>query len=618
MPNDLMSSEFAAFDYGTLLAAPPEACACGSGLAAARCCALDRSLPPAVEPLAEVLASLQASRRGGIDEAAALCLRLLDEQPTLLPALHLLFMIRRDQDATDAALALGRRLCRLAPRDQGMAAELAVLLVRRELWAEAERQARHSLRLSPLAVDAHRLLARVFVERKNFAAAAFQLRTALGLAGERRPVLLHDLAQALLQQGALEEARGVVGEALEADPRDLPALMLLAQIEEYSRDPGAAEAALARAGAVCGDQAPIRESRARLAADAGRPEDALALLAPAEGEAGQSVQSLLLQGRLLDRLERCEEAFAAFDAAQRVGYDAAEAGRQRAWIEGNAAHSRKFFVSGLMGSLPRAGVVPGEQPVFITGFARSGTTLVEQSLSMHPQIAARGELHALRHVVQQTQRILHSALPYPNALTELWMGDRRFGLDALRDTYLAEARAPAESARPGATLFTDKMVFNEMHLALISLIFPQAPIIHMIRHPLDVVLSVFSHQLSGGIRSRNTLEEIAHHYTTTMDLVDHYVAEGCAGRYLPVRYEDVVADQRVQLERMLGHIGVAFDEACERFDTNPRYARTLSFGQVRRSLNSDGVFRYRRYRRQLSPIYPILEPLIGRLGYVIE
>jgi hypothetical protein len=79
-----------------------------------------------------------------------------------------------------------------------------------------------------------------------------------------------------------------------------------------------------------------------------------------------------------------------------------------------------------------------------------------------------------------------------------------------------------------------------------------------------------------------------------------------------------VSNQRDQITRMLDFVGVPFEEACLDFKSNSRYARTLSFSQVRRPLNDDGVFRYRHYRRQLAPAYPILEPIIERLGYSLE
>lgn len=83
------------------------------------------------------------------------------------------------------------------------------------------------------------------------------------------------------------------------------------------------------------------------------------------------------------------------------------------------------------------------------------------------------------------------------AFAELWLGDQIEGLDNLRDYYLQRARQLG-ALRKRARWFTDKMPLNETHLGLIGLIFPKAPIIHLIRHPLDVVLSVFSNHLTHG------------------------------------------------------------------------------------------------------------------------
>ena len=128
-------------------------------------------------------------------------------------------------------------------------------------------------------------------------------------------------------------------------------------------------------------------------------------------------------------------------------------------------------------------------------------------------------------------------LAYPDALAELWMGDRLEGLDNLRDYYLQRARQLG-ALGDGATWFTDKMPLNETHLGLIGLIFPKAPILHVVRHPLDVALSVFSNHLTHGFYCAYDLMSIARHYVLVMDLVEHYRRETDL-RYLRVRYEDV-------------------------------------------------------------------------------
>jgi hypothetical protein len=113
------------------------------------------------------------------------------------------------------------------------------------------------------------------------------------------------------------------------------------------------------------------------------------------------------------------------------------------------------------------------------------------------------------------------------------MGDRREGLDALRDEYLGRARQLG-IPEPGAAWFTDKMPLNETHLGLIALIFPSAPLLHVIRHPLDVVLSVFSNNLTHGYNCAFALETAARHYLLVSELVEHYRAQMTL-RYLPVR-----------------------------------------------------------------------------------
>ena len=125
------------------------------------------------------------------------------------------------------------------------------------------------------------------------------------------------------------------------------------------------------------------------------------------------------------------------------------------------------------------------------------------------------------------QRMLGSPLTYPDAMSELWMGDQREGLDNLRDYYLQRARQSGV-IDPDRRWFTDKMPLNETHLGLIALLFPASPIIHVIRHPLDVVLSVFSNQLTHGFYCAYELESAARHYALIADLIAHYRARDAA------------------------------------------------------------------------------------------
>jgi hypothetical protein len=278
---------------------------------------------------------------------------------------------------------------------------------------------------------------------------------------------------------------------------------------------------------------------------------------------------------------------------------------------------REFFVGDRIRLLqPAPAREDRAQPIFILGFPRSGTTLAEQVLSNHPRISAGDELPFINEFSDTIPRLLASPLPYPEALSELWMGDNRRGLEILRDLYLqnAETRGVIE---PGSVWFTDKMPLNEMHLGLIALIFPRSPLVHILRHPLDVVISAFSHQLTHGYFCAYALETIAHHYVLVMDLVEHYRTE-MALRYLPVRYENMVEDIAASVRRTLDFIGEPFDERCVNFQDNARLPQTPSYAQVKEKLHDRSRFRYRNYLRQLEPVIPIVQPVMDRLGYTLE
>jgi len=241
---------------------------------------------------------------------------------------------------------------------------------------------------------------------------------------------------------------------------------------------------------------------------------------------------------------------------------------------------------------------------------------VEQTLSAHPRISAGDELPITNDLTVLIPQMLASPMAYPEALADLWFGDKWEALDNLRDYYLQRARQLG-AVRKGAQWFTDKMPLNETHLGLIALLFPEAPLIHVLRHPLDVVLSVFSNHLTHGFYCAYALESIARHYVLVMDLVEHYRREMTL-RYLAVRYEDIVADQEAHVRKMLAFIGAGFDRRCLNFHENRRYARTASYAQVTEKLYDRSRYRYRAYLSELRPVLPILEPAILRLGYRIE
>jgi hypothetical protein len=423
----------------------------------------------------------------------------------------------------------------------------------------------------------------------------------------------------------MAEARDLYQESMAAKPDILQTVLGWARLEEADRSFDEAARLLDRAEALAPGAQSVMLSRAVLYGRRKAYDSALGVLDAIAAQRQDGLMGpgeLLEKGRLLDQMGRYDDAWAAFvEGKQRVrelsgvAYLADQAKETATRLAG-------FFTAKRMRITPRAAVkADTAQPIFIVGFPRSGTTLVEQTLSAHPAISAGDELPIIHDITGLAQRMLNSPLTFPDALCELWMGDQREGLDNLRDYYLQRARqagviAPPESGG-GARWFTDKMPLNETHLGLITLLFPASPILHLIRHPLDVVLSVFSNQLTHGFYCAYSLESAARHYALIAELIAHYRTE-MPMRYLPVRYEDIVGDQEASIRRMLDFVGEPFDEACIDFTRNSRYARTASYAQVTEPLYDRSRYRYRPYVKHMAPVLPILQPAIERLGYVVE
>ena len=597
-------------------------CACESGLRSIRCCGMERMLPAATEA-AKHLAPLiqqaaQAHKAGSVEAAERLCLDVLELAPDRPGALTILYEIRKKQGRSRATEALVRRIVALDPNNLWATNELGLILLGTGRLSEAQTHARNGVRIAPENAQAHNLLGMVLTEEQRPQIGEYHYRRVLELLKTRDPIVLANLAWNLKAQGRMAEARSLYEESVKTAPNVPQTLLGWARLEEADRNFAAADQKLDMLEAINPLDPAVKLTRATVLARKRQYVEALAMLESVGGTTGElSANDMLEKGRLLDQLGRYDEAFEAFTQAKRLLRERTEMAYQEPQANELVSRLRGFFTAGRLRITPRAGVrtdVP--QPLFILGFPRSGTTLVEQTLTAHKQIAAGDELPLIHDITAIMPRMLNSPLGYPEALAELWMGDQREGLDNLRDYYLQKV-AQMGILTETATMFTDKMPLNETHLGLISLLFPASPMIHVLRHPLDIMVSAISNLFTHGMFCSYALETAAKHYVLVADLIQHYRSE-MALRYLPIRYEDIVDDQEASTRAMLDFVGVPFDPACLSFHENKRYARTASYAQVTQKLYASSRFRHRHYIKHLQPIIPILAPAIERLGYTVD
>lgn len=285
----------------------------------------------------------------------------------------------------------------------------------------------------------------------------------------------------------------------------------------------------------------------------------------------------LLQGNALKRRE--------------VGYDE---GAMREFFRRLAA----VFDSALLERYAAAGD-PSPTPIFVIGMPRSGTTLLEQILSSHPQIQAAGELTDLDVAARQVFESDSPPVAYPECVATVDpLALRRIG-----QAYLARLPALAE----GKIRITDKLPGNFNNVGLIRLVLPDARIIHAMRDPADTCVSCFSKLFSHGQEFTYELGELGRYYRYYRELMARWRSILPPGAMLEVRYEDVVEDLEGQARRMLDYCGLSWDERCLGFHRTPRSVGTASALQVRQPLYRDSIQRWRRYESFLAPLLAELQ-----------
>lgn len=245
-----------------------------------------------------------------------------------------------------------------------------------------------------------------------------------------------------------------------------------------------------------------------------------------------------------------------------------------------------------------------DDPIFIVGLPRAGSTLLEQILASHSQIDGTLELPniiALAHRLSG-RRFVSEAARYPKILADLDAQQ----LQTLADSFIRDTRVH----RQGAPRFIDKMPNNFMHIGLIHLILPRARIIDARRHPIACCFSGFKQLFADGQEFTYGLKEIARFYRAYVELMAHW-DEVLPGKVLRVHYEHVVADLEVQVRRILDFLGLPFEESCLHYYITDRSIRTPSSEQVRQPIYQSGLEQWRHFEPHLQVLRDELAEVIA-------
>jgi Tfp pilus assembly protein PilF len=273
---------------------------------------------------------------------------------------------------------------------------------------------------------------------------------------------------------------------------------------------------------------------------------------------------------------------------------------KRAQLDYNEAETFAFF-DAIRDAFPRrvfedrkyAGL-NDERPVFIVGMPRSGSTLVEQILSSHPQVFGAGEVKYLSVALGRLRDRFPSLPKYPQMMGKITPAQ----LDIVAKNYLDALTAGSGDAKR----VTDKLLTNYFFVGLIHLLYPKAKFINTQRNPVDTCLSGFTKLFKDDMPHSYDLAELGRYYGKYHELMEHWEKVLPEGVMKVVRYEDVVANTEREAKSLIEFLGLDWDPKCLEFHKSQRPVKTASVAQVRKPIYKTAVQRWKKYGDGLQPL----------------
>ena len=408
-------------------------------------------------------------------------------------------------------------------------------------------------------------------------AAATGPKTSFGRLGGVRACLAEDRA---------EEAERKLRQLVAREPDNAIAYdllgNLLADAGRFDEAFSSFERAISLAPLMAGSYYDLVRCRRARAADTGLLPRLHAALATPGLDAAQRIRVQLALGKVADDFGDHSAAMKAFDAASALRNNIAPF--DAAAFDAHVDRLISLFTPALFESARAAGN-SDPAPILIVGMPRSGTTLIEQILSSHPQVAAGGEMN------------------FWNERGGAWFAANPAGADGndlagMAADYIAVVRAIG----PVAVRITDKMPFNFLWAGLINLALPHATILHCRRAAIDTALSIHQTHFNPHVAFPTGGAALVAYFRTYRRLTEHWRRVLPRERFVDVQYEDVTRAPEPEIRRIVVACGLDWNNACLHPETNPRIVKTASKWQARQPIYRDAVERWRRYEPWLGDL----------------
>ncbi len=302
---------------------------------------------------------------------------------------------------------------------------------------------------------------------------------------------------------------------------------------------------------------------------------------------GERMTLHFAMGKVFDDCGDYAHAMEHFEAANRLR--ALDVKFDRAGLAALVDRNIQRFTQDFIATAAKSGTLDAK-PLFIVGMYRSGTTLVEQIVSSHPQVAAGGELTV-----------------WTPTDIEIDATTGEFDPERAR-AAVSRYLAVLQKIGPSAARVTDKLPVNFFRLGAIYALMPKARIIHCQRDPIDTCLSIYTNPFKSRVSFAARKDDLAFCYRQYLRMMDHWRRVLPAEAFLEVQYERLIADREAETRRLIAFAGLDWNDSCLRPQQNERSIGTASAWQARQPVYETSIQRWRHYEPWLGELRQLLSP----------
>ncbi len=539
------------------------------------------------------LDAVALERDGKLEDAEIICRQLLIQNPRQVPILVLLGRISRQQGRYEEAAHQLTAAQALAPSFPAAVWELGSLAAAQKDYGAARGYFTQLSQVEPRLSDARYNLGFALENLGHYKAAIESYRKALELGLSDPHEACVRLGSVLCIEGRESEAREYFERALEIMPDNAAAMFGLGLVFMAFGDFETATQWLRRSVAADPNfiDAYQQLAHSKRFDDPDDPDIEMMrnlLDSPDVNEVTAEKLHYAL-GKAFDDCGQYDLAFMHFNDANRLKVKR-KPRYSREQHEGLIQRLETAFNKDFLSSMPTSGKTD-ITPIFIVGMPRSGTTLLEQAISCHPEIAGAGEM---KFIAEVTRDRIDG---YPEKIAAL---DEKSKI-AFTDNFQSALRDRAGESR----FITDKMPSNFLHIGFLHLLFPESPIIHCQRTAADICLSIFFQDLPTGNPYANDLREIAHYYRCYERIMSYWDTV-LPGRIHHLDYENITRDFESEITKALEYCGLQWHDNCREYASNERAVATVSRWQVRQPVYQHSVERWKRYELHLGELLAAL------------